>query len=122
MARRLARSLRRRPTPSCASSKSAGWRPNPPSLNIFGPGPLLNLVDEQSRTNALAHLWFGFMVPLFGFYLGGHLGLRIAGVIAAAFVLVRQTFFHGDTPAPETRTDLLSGLLPMTLVVFLDAL
>jgi hypothetical protein len=96
--------------------------PNPPSLRIFAPGPLLNLGTEQADVNAVAHLWFGAACPLAGYYVAGRKGLRIAAASCAALVLTRETFFHGRTPGPEARTDLLSGLLPLATAVLLDAL
>lgn len=96
--------------------------PNAPSLDIFGAGPFTNLGggDEQAATNAIAHVWFGAMCPLAGYYAGGSRGLRIAAASCAAFVLVRETFWHGRTPGPEVRTDLISGLLPIAIVVAVD--
>lgn len=96
--------------------------PNAPSLDVFGSGPLTNLGSEQADTNALAHVWFGIACPLAGYYAGGRRGLRIAAGACAGLILIRQTFFHGATPGPETRTDLLSGLLPILAVVAADAL
>lgn len=96
--------------------------PNPPSLDLFGHGPMFNLTSDAAWTNAAAHLWFGAMCPLAGYYAGGRQGLRIAAGACAGFVLLRETFFHGRTPGPEVRTDLLSGLLPILAVVVIDAL
>ena len=96
--------------------------PNPPSLDVLGHGPLTNLGSEQADVNALAHLWFGAACPLAGYYAAGRKGLRIAAASCAALILARETFFHGKTPGPEVRTDLLSGLLPLATAVVLDAL
>jgi len=97
--------------------------PNAPSLDVFGPGPFTNLGSgDAAQTNALAHVWFGAMCPLAGYYAGGSRGLRIAAASCAALVLVRETFFHGQTPGPEVRTDLLSGLLPIAAVLLVDLL
>src|SRR6266850_1801085 len=96
--------------------------PNAPSLDIFGPGPFTNLGrgDEQAWTNAAAHLWFGAACPLAGHYVGGRRGLRIAAASCAGLVLVRETFFHGRTPGPEVRTDLVTGLLPPVALLAID--
>ena len=50
--------------------------PNPPSLDVFGSGPFTNVGggDEQAWTNAVAHVWFGSMCPLAGYYVDGRRG------------------------------------------------
>ena len=97
--------------------------PNPPSLDAFGSGPFTNLGhgDEQAWTNAIAHVWFGVACPL---ALSRWSGLRTwqAGAICGVLVVARETCWHGSTPGPEVRTDLLSGLLPIATVVAIDAL
>lgn len=97
--------------------------PNAPSLDVFGSGPFTNLgtFEDQAWTNAAAHVWFGAMCPLAGYYAGGRRGLRIAAASCAGLVLIRETFFHGRTPGPEVRTDLLTGLVPILAVVAIDA-
>jgi len=97
--------------------------PNPPSLDVFGPGPFTNLSgNEQAWTNAAAHVWFGTACILAGYYVAGRKGLRVASASCAAFILVRETFFHGRTPGPEVRTDLLTGLGPIAVVLAFDLL
>jgi hypothetical protein len=96
-------------------------RLNAPSLDVFGPGPLTNLGSEQADTNAIAHVWFGVACPLALLHWAGWKPWA-AGVACGSAVLIRQTFFHGATPGPETRTDLLSGLLPILAVVAIEAL
>ncbi len=96
--------------------------PNPPSLDVFGPGSFTNLHSEQAWTNATAHVWFGTACPLAGYYFDGQRGLRVAAAGCAAFVLLRETFWHGRTPGPEVRTDLISGLVPIFAVATIDAL
>jgi hypothetical protein len=95
--------------------------PNAPSLDVFGSGPFTNLGSEQADTNAIAHVWFGLACPL---ALSRWAGLRTwqAGTICGAAVVARETFFHGATPGPEVRTDLLSGVVPILAVVVVDAL
>jgi hypothetical protein len=96
--------------------------PNPPSLDVFGSGPFTNIGggDEQAWTNAVAHVWFGSMCPLAGYYVDGRRGLRIAAASCAGLVLLRETFFHGRTPGPEVRTDLVTGLLPPVALLAFD--
>jgi hypothetical protein len=96
--------------------------PNPPSLDVFGRGPLTNLGSEQADVNALAHLYFGAACPLAGYYADGRRGMRLASAACASLILIREAFFHGRTPGPEVRTDLISGLLPIAIVVVLDAM
>jgi len=43
---------------------------------------------------------------------------RIAAASCAGLVLLRETFFHGRTPGPEVRTDLVTGLLPVAFLAF----
>jgi hypothetical protein len=98
--------------------------PNAPSLDLFGPGPFTNLStgDEQAFTNAAAHVWFGATCPLAGYYIGGQKGLRVAGLSCAALIITRETFFHGHTAGPEVRTDLISGLAPIAVILAMDAI
>ena len=94
---------------------------NAPSLDVFGPGPFTNLGEEQANTNAIAHVWFGLACPL-ALTRWAQWKPWVAGVACGSAVLLRETFMHGRTPAPEVRTDLLSGLLPILAVVTLEAL
>ena len=97
--------------------------PNPPSLDVFGPGPFTNLGSgsEQAATNAMAHVWFGLACPLALTRWAGFPPWR-AGLACGAMVVTRETFFHGSTPGPEVRTDLLSGLVPILAFVLVDTL
>jgi len=97
--------------------------PNPPSLDVFGPGPFTNLGSgsEQAATNAMAHVWFGLACPLALTRWAGLAPWR-AGLACGAMVVTRETFFHGSTPGPEVRTDLLSGLIPILAFVLVDTL
>jgi hypothetical protein len=96
-------------------------RLNAPSLDVFGPGPLLNLGEEQANTNAIAHVWFGLACPL-ALTRWARGSPWLAGTICGGAVLARETFAHGPTPGPEVRTDLLSGLLPILAVVLVESL
>jgi hypothetical protein len=46
----------------------------------------------------------------------------VAGLSCAALIITRETFFHGRTGGPEVRTDLISGLAPIAVVLALDAI
>ncbi len=95
--------------------------PNPPSLDLLGPGPFINFSSgEQAQTNGIAHVWFGLACPFVGNYLGGRKGMWVAMASCAGLVVVRETFFHGQTPGPEVRADLLTGLTPLFVVAVTD--
>src|SRR6266436_6754299 len=90
--------------------------PNPPSLDLLGPGPFINFSSgEQAQTNGIAHVWL-LACPFVGNYLGGRKGMWVAMASSAGLVVVRETFFHGQTPGPEVRADLLTGLTPLFVV------
>ena len=96
--------------------------PNPPSFHIFGPGPVFNVFqgDEGADTNAIAHVWFGVACPMVGHVYGGKKGMMVAGATCASLVVVREVFFHGNTPGPELRTDMVSQLGTIGVTLFLD--
>ena len=101
---------------------AASLLPNAPSLRIFGPGPFTNFgQSHEANTNAVAHMWFGTACPL---AISRWAGIKTwqAGAICTSAVLTRQTFFHGPTPGPEVRADLISGLGSIGIVLLIDAI
>lgn len=88
-------------------------KPNPANLDIFGPGPVLNLglgnkYVDQAWTNASAHVAWGTLIPVAADKLWGRKGVYVACGLWTAWTLTNETWFHGKTPAPEVRTDLAS--------------
>src|SRR4051812_35353127 len=85
------------------------------SLHVFGPGPFTNLGPEQANTNAIAHVWFGVACPLALQRFAGWEPWQ-SGLACGLAVLGRDAVLHGNTPGPEVRTDLISGLVPIVAI------
>ena len=81
---------------------------------------------DRARTNAIAHVAWGFGVPALGHVIGGRKGMRIAGALWIAETLIGEAFFHAP-PGPldaayssEVRTDLISRILPTLILLGVD--
>ncbi|MGZ6124423.1 MAG: hypothetical protein ACXWLR_05660 [Myxococcales bacterium] len=68
----------------------------------------------------LSHLGWGFAIPLLGYRVGGRRWLRILGALWALYAVWRELFEEAlDT---TTVSDLVSRILPVLVVVALDAM
>lgn len=94
-------------------------------LTLCGPThaePITNLCLPVSScdgawTNASAHAGWAVAIPLTGYTVDGRRGMYVAGLTWIGWTLLNEWQFHGPTPGPELRTDLLSRILPTLLVM-----
>jgi hypothetical protein len=97
-----------------------------PAFPVFAAGNFVNILDNnQTLTNASAHVGWALAVPLAGEYLGGRKGLWVAGLSWVAVTLAQEAFFHAPVnPGPaypsEVRTDLLTRLVPTAALLAWD--
>jgi hypothetical protein len=102
---------------------SAGLCGVNPSLPVTGPGPLLNIgQNDQANTNALAHVGWALAIPFLGEKIGGKKGKLIAGLSWIGLSLIQECLFHApNNPGPgypsEVRTDLVTRIVPTVLVL-----
>lgn len=91
-----------------------------PSFDVAGSGPVLNVFqgDQQADVNASAHIAWAIALPLAGEAIAGRKGLAWATGGWITFTLVSQIFFH-PSAGPETRTRLVTMLVPATTVFLL---
>lgn len=97
-------------------------------MPLTGGGPFLNIAQsDQALTNASAHLGWSLAIGLGGWAIGGRQGLRAACGVWSGASLVGEAFFHAPpNPDPlypsEVRTDLITKIVPCSLLVLLEAL
>lgn len=103
-------------------------------MPVTGGGPFLNVgLNDQALTNASAHIGWSLAIGLGGWALGGRQGLRAACGVWSGASLIGEAFFHAPAPSPmdgqpgdlypsEVRTDLITKIVPCSLLVLVEAL